>query len=85
MSFRVGQEVVCVDDSGTIMVRKGAIYIVADVYMPYLRLEGVYDGVTPPTVKQGMRATRFRPVVERKTDISVFTEMLTSKKASIPA
>lgn len=30
--------------------------------------------------KCSFRASRFRPLVEKKTDISIFTEMLTSKE-----
>jgi hypothetical protein len=34
--------------------------------------------------KWGFNASRFRPVVERKTDISIFTAMLKTQKQSEP-
>jgi hypothetical protein len=82
--FRVGQKVVCVDNTtpnatGRIPnpdLKKGEIYTIA----------GVYNGWTGPGVTLvelkarephiGFHAFRFRPIVERKTDISVFHEIL---------
>jgi hypothetical protein len=36
-------------------------------------------------LEQGFGAFRFRPVVERKTDISVFTAMLNKPTVTVPA
>ena len=80
MSFRVGQEVVCVDasdirnDEFYIPVKNGEVYIIS--------------GINPETgnllikgcpyiawgVDVGFRRHRFRPIV--KTDTSIFTSML---------
>jgi len=77
--FRVGQKVVCVDVRNTALgsrvpLHKNAIYIIDDVdtrpdefgglAFRLVGVEGLYYH------------WRFRPIVERKTDISIFTEML---------
>lgn len=88
--FRVGQKVVCVDVSyfgpNTSLLRKGDVYTIASVDA-YEDAHGEY-GVTlveiipqpAPGWRDGFRASRFRPVVERKTDISIFTAMLNPTK-----
>lgn len=90
MTFRVGQKVVCVDDrSGEFFVAwlndslvRGRIYEVCRIrervgdYATVLELTGVNEGKSC----NGWLASRFRPVVERKTDISVFTMMLKPSK-----
>jgi len=78
MAFRVGQKVVCVDASGCASadLSEGTIYTVRQVQPPI-------DNATPRVLLFGSRetigwyASRFRPLVERKTDISIFTRMLT--------
>jgi len=94
MTFRVGQKVVCVNSekfrnmdlnlSGGLFPKKGMIYTVRGfsigghvlldeiVELPHLWLEGYGEG--------GWLVWRFRPVVERKTDISIFTAMLKPSK-----
>jgi hypothetical protein len=92
MTFRVGQRVVCVDASRGRPLRgaratlvKNAIYTIRkieiwnDVTGVYLEeiIEPVLDvwldrGPTEPC----WRLSRFRPVVERKTDISIFKRLL---------
>lgn len=64
----------------------GAIYTIANMYTSsqgFLNLELV-EFPSPATKHwaAGFRAERFRPVVERKTDISTFTKMLTRKRSS---
>jgi hypothetical protein len=91
MAFRVGQKVVCVSDmiirmaEFVVQPRVGCIYTVRDVY----RSLGNFDAIHLVEIKNGLHisgrefgfhAVRFRPVVERKTDISVFTKMLTDTK-----
>jgi hypothetical protein len=91
MTFRVGQKVECVDDNfGQLskdwdqlyvknLPKVGDICIVSYVgpfpgYTPawiFIRLEGFSGGFIP---------SNFRPIVERKTDISVFTAMLNANK-----
>jgi hypothetical protein len=92
VTFRVGQKVVCVDDKNLPgrrpwrpedRIRVNAIYTVRDVLVfggePSLRL---VEHTRPNTWLSGpcpdlpYLARRFRPVVERKTDISIFTEIL---------
>lgn len=86
--FRIGQKVVCVNakprpGTGWIFWGPpvvGAIYTVAghcvsrwgDVCITLSEMDGQY------------RAVRFRPVVERKTDIGIFTRMLTDNRTKIP-
>ena len=77
--FRVGQKVVCIDDHDTELVKRNALYIVSGGYGKYVTLDGVH-GVTGRA--DGMLARRFRPVVERKTDISVFKAMLNNAPAT---
>lgn len=88
MTFRVGQKVVCVDASpsmGPVPLVKGAIYIVAATGLVH-----PIDPTEKPCIQVKEVATwhafwthRFRPIVECKTDITVFTEIL--RKATKPA
>jgi hypothetical protein len=78
MAFRVGQKVVCVDASaGSDWTRKWLIqhkvYTVS--FISKNRIDVI--GVRKP---YGFWPHRFRPVVERKTDISIFTAMLNPSK-----
>lgn len=85
-NFRVGQKVVCINDvpdpgrrfTDCIPPKRGMVYTVRD-YVPShygnwtaIRLVEV---VRRPD-NMGFRASRFRPLVERKTDISIFTAVL---------
>lgn len=87
MAFYVGQKVVCVDDSPSkwgdpSLLTKGAIYTIRKVVMEG---RGVWlDEVShdrPDNIfgYEAFWAWRFRPAVEKKTDISIFTKMLTPK------
>jgi hypothetical protein len=79
--FHVGQKVVCVDASPWFgaphlahTLTKGSVYTVKD-YSPSDFTEPslmLCEVAWPPW----MFARRFRPVIERKTDISVFTQLL---------
>jgi hypothetical protein len=96
MAFRVGMKVVCVDDSNIVDLRivkpvKGVIYIVRgitawnsiflnEIVNPVLRFSDSYgDWEAEPS----FWSWRFRPVVESKTDISVFTKMLKSETEKV--
>lgn len=92
--FRVGQKVVCVDVSPSRAGRPselvlGEVYEVTglDSLPDSFGSLGVYIAGLPdqPFARHAgsYRATRFRPVVERKTDISIFTEMLTPKQKEL--
>ena len=53
-----------------------------------IRLEEIFNPVRRTTIgdwEAGYVAHRFRPVVEHKTDISVFTAMLTPSKQGVEA
>lgn len=93
--FHVGQRVVCVDDSpiwtdNKKPLRKNAVYTVTAVLPPTLGRTGpntrsVISGIQVAEVKMEQpndwfAVHRFRPAVERKTDISLFTAMLNTKK-----
>lgn len=96
MTFRVGQKVVCVDVKGCpdgLLVR-GRIYTIAtikyfDGSSSFHRGYGVTLEELPAIETEDFwaeyKATRFRPVVERKTDISVFHEILRTTKAPVNA
>lgn len=90
MTFRVGQKVICIDEVGQNpnlgdrTVIKGRIYTVREAYdwfgYPGIRLDEIYN-----YLDRGYSAHRFRPVVERKTDISIFTAMLNTSKREVEA
>lgn len=91
MTFRVGQKVVCVDATpslgwgGANRPVKGRVYTVRAV-RPNSDDDGktlailLREVVNPVSHRHGdeygFRAHRFRPVVSRKTDISIFKEIL---------
>ena len=74
--FRIGQKVVCVDATCfESFIQKDKVYTVHSIACQFgdiwVRLCEVI-----PDEGGGFRNRRFRPIVERKTDISIFTEML---------
>jgi hypothetical protein len=79
MTFRVGQKVVCVDAGSWRHLKNGTVYTVLATW-------AIDDGdpgfLTVDSQRGGgqYRRRRFRPIVERKTDISIFTEMLTKTR-----
>lgn len=90
MNFRVGQKVVCVDDTySTIggspsLLKYGAVYTVAAVGLyggkhPHIDLREV-----PAPVPLAWEPRRFRPAVENKTDISIFTKILDDASRKVP-
>lgn len=77
--FHVGQKVVCVDasaakDGYVPPVNEGAVYTVADVEASDPSDLGITLFEVTLPIRRGYgpfwKASRFRPVVERKTDIS---------------
>lgn len=88
MAFYRGQKVVCIDASGepgktwlADIPEEGQVYTVFMVFISQGELQLVLDEIKNDAVfDHGYRAKRFRPVVERKTDISVFTAMLNPSK-----
>ncbi|TAL43816.1 MAG: hypothetical protein EPN91_05525 [Salinibacterium sp.] len=88
--FYVGQKVVCVDAEGAPMLRLREIYTVSGVdnYPDYWRGKWIEFGIwlveaQPVSEFRSFAYKRFRPLVERKTDISMFTAIL--DKAKVPA
>lgn len=90
MTFRVGQKVVCIVSEWVVVERavpqlcfpplptRGNIYTVSG-FAPPIKHEPnecwIFLRELPNHISWAARA--FRPIVERKTDISIFTRMLT--------
>jgi hypothetical protein len=93
MAFRVGQKVVCVKGPrrhrNVNQPKVGEIYTIRLIYPssltgePGFLLEEIVNGLHPNGREYGFYADRFRPVVERKTDISIFKAMLTDKRQPV--
>jgi len=97
MTFRVGQKVVCIRGpfgcyvEGKKQPNMGELYTIRAIYTDVLRpqygvglhLEEIENPTSLDGKEPGFYSSRFRPVVERKTDITVFTEIL--RKATKPA
>ena len=88
MTFRVGMKVVCVREpinpiKEVVKIRVGAVYTVRELYLsfigsrPGIRLAEITNPLHPITgTEYGYFAARFRPIVERKTDIGFAHEIL---------
>ncbi len=101
MTFRVGQKVVFIEDYTAIGARysvhvpqSGQVYTIREFEdrgeRPALRLIEVVNGPrrhrqVSEWVEPAFAVDHFRPIVERKTDISVFTAMLTEEKIGASA
>lgn len=81
--FYVGQKVVCVDDSlpanpwhrrHPLVLKQ--IYIVESLEGPYC--------IAIDNSRRAWQNWRFRPLIEHKTDISIFTKLLTPTRESEP-
>ncbi len=93
--FHVGQRVVCVDDkihpvychgNGPIELHLGKIYTISHVSVPHI----IYDDVLGVHVAEVDRPFhcpfgywRFSPLIEKKTDISAFEELLLKKPTRV--
>ena len=91
--FHVGQRVVCVDASPSKWITPykvvlGAVYTIRgfDTESDGTYLNEVPDDPieSPWTTPRGWNPKRFRPLVERKTAISIFESMLTPNKVKEP-
>jgi hypothetical protein len=92
MAFHVGEKVVCVNDGPTdgghiVSLKKGTVYTVQFLCAAENHAEknvGIFVCGVAEEPRNGFcdcyNAERFRPLIERKTDISVFTEMLKTKE-----
>lgn len=93
--FKVGQKVVCVDASPTTSglrcaLTEGFVYTVSGIEDFELQgVGGIYvaeaTGIDDAFHHPAFRITRFRPAVERKTSIEIFTKMLTPKRQNAKA
>lgn len=93
--FIVGQKVVCVEgevdpDWHGAVPRIGTVYTVSWTGVSEGWDVEIIDLVELPSpaekeFERGYQASCFRPVVERKTDISIFTAMLTPSQVTVDA
>lgn len=84
MTFHIGQKVVCVDNVGNHYLCMDEVYVVAGFGLTPLGNNGIFiEGAAQRSHNDEagrpspFYMRRFRPAVECKTDISIFTEMLT--------
>ncbi|CAN5330150.1 hypothetical protein BH10PSE10_BH10PSE10_03870 [soil metagenome] len=94
--FRLGQKVVCVDDSKNSAgnesgLREGSVYTVKAV-LPFQATDDdygveLYEMAAPhsPYHLHAFRASRFRPVIEGQADISIFRDMLEPSREPVAA
>jgi hypothetical protein len=87
--FYLGQKVQCVDNSNQDQnLKVGQTYVIdraefiGAATKTYVWVVGVYDNYKP-TGGGSLYASRFRPLVEKKTDISVFTALLKPKLVDV--
>ena len=93
MAFYVGQKVVCVDDRPffsegvPVPLVLGRIYTVAgfDNHDCLVLVEQPGRNFAGWRSDLGYQKSRFRPVVERKTDISIFKAMLNPSDVRVSA
>lgn len=95
MSFHVGQNVICVDaddtnSHGAPELTKGATYIVRWCGDHFDEISVRLVGVGRPHLLARwsdfpFRASRFRPLIERKTDISIFNKIARDESERSPA
>lgn len=91
-NFHVGQKVAATDDLDC-EVNKGDIFTISSIETGrFIAYDGVKQLVSlyfyekqPRTGCGGFDARFFRPVVARKTDISIFKAMLTPSKEEVRA
>lgn len=89
MSFRVGQRVECIrayDNRGRDFVAKvGGKYTVAALTECCPGCVGLFFQEITNGYGIAWCSNNFRPIVDRKTDISVFTAMLTPNRRGVDA
>lgn len=89
--FYVGQKVVCVRDNNDaygreMLITKMVVYTVASLVKSNFGRDGItLQELSPPPGVVGWLNELFRPLVERKTDISIFTDMLKPKTEQVSA
>ena len=84
MAFRVGQKVVCVTKMHSMHpgLNVGRVYTVAGIeHQPHWQTPGVLlVEIAPRLHYTSFESLLFRPAVETKTNISIFTKMLTGSE-----
>lgn len=98
MTFRIGQKVVCIRDDwrtvlGEVRPVKGCVYTIRSLSVDergdlFLRLHEIINQPHRYAERSGeceFWSIAFRPVVERKTDISAFERMLTPSNTKVDA
>lgn len=95
MTFRVGQKVVCINapvyslhpSRYKELPKQGVVYTVRGYRSSksILLFEIVSGFGDDGRGEAGFYASRFRPVIERKTDITVFTEILRKTNIGVDA
>lgn len=91
-----GKELAYASGKQSSKIAVGSIYTIREIDTRALHLHGVacirlceiVNSVRPTIVgewESGYPATCFRPVIERKTDISIFKKMLTPKRVGVDA
>lgn len=86
-NFRVGMKVVCVNADGVaeILFVKGSVYTVSYIGVTQMGNYVINLEEVPVTSPEGSwYASRFRPIVERKTSIEVFRSLLNPSKVGEP-
>lgn len=91
--FHVGQKVVCIFHmpenrrrADGVYPEKNGVYVIRSIFpdpvygRELLRFEELTNPICDFGMEAGFDAAKFRPIVERKTDISIFTAMLTGTK-----
>ena len=96
--FHVGQKVVCLADLSRLTLpsevapTKGAVYTIRAIMTDNKGYLGLFlvEIKNPPVYcalgfcERALWAGHFRPVIEKKTDISIFTQLLTPSKIKEP-
>lgn len=84
MTFHVGQKLECLNADHSTCLRRGDIYVclATEPSCEFVGVNCCALHVNELPWAQWFKS-RFRPVVERKTDISIFTEMLTPKREPV--
>ena len=80
-------------DEGVTLPTKGTVYTIRGmepgegwhVGMTFIWLEELHNAPSLDGIEPNLDASLFRPLVERKTDISVFKAMLNPSKEQVPA
>lgn len=96
-AFRVGMRVTCIKDSnwskknGYILPVVGAVYTIGELLTAPNGMIGIRLVEIPMQIKKSsglpiaFQAENFRPVVERKTSIAIFHEILKTQRVRTPA